>query len=206
MSSPAGDSRPWVGELTEFDLGHRGLEHVKRSLEGGLDLARLIPGLVDLTQGRCFTFLPPSTPPERRFSFLEGGLVRGVAASSVFSTLVLGALLSARYGLLVAENALARCGDPVLDGEPAERFCVGNDVYEYVTAEAATRDAIKRAFRTADAGYTLNAIVTTPTRRVSLPRSRAIASGTVLGEVAEHTALVLTRAYDGEGFVVWVPR
>jgi hypothetical protein len=206
MGSPVGDSLSWAGELMEFDLGRRGLEHVEGALEGGLTLAQLVRSAVDLSQGRCFTFLPSSTLEERRFNFLEGGLIRVASANSVFATLVQGALLSARHGVFVAENALARREDPVLDREPTERFCFGDDIYEYVTAEAVRRDAIAEAIRMADAGYTLNAVIATPTEGISLPRSRATASETVLREVAEHVALVLTRAYDGEGFVVWVPR
>jgi hypothetical protein len=205
MGSAVEDSPSWAGELTEFDLGRRGLEHVEGALEGGLSLARLVRREIDLSRGRCFTFLPPSTPEERRFNFLEGGLIRVAPANSVFATLAQGALVSARHGVLVAENALARREDPVFDREPAERFCFGDDVYEYVTAEAVTLDAIEDAFRIADAGYTLNAVVATPSEGIFLPRSRATASETVLRKVAEHVALVFTRAYDGEGFVVWVP-
>jgi len=196
---------PIFGDLTEFDLGVQGMQHVKRSLEGGLGLSRLIVESFDLNVGRCFTLLPSSTPQRTTLDFLEGGLQKVNTTNMVFATLLQGVLLTTSFGILVAENSLARCDDPIIDGEPVHRFCVKGAVYEYVPSRDITRKGIESAIRIADAGYRLNLVATTPRRKISLPRSRSTANEGVLHDLALGAAIVLVRAYDGEGFVAWVP-
>jgi hypothetical protein len=147
--------------------------------------------------------LPEGTSPDLVTRFEQGGVAPGGVATIALARIIEPTLYGSSTRVFVAENALAKRTDPTLEAEPVKRFSLGEELYEYVRAVGAGRDQIASVLRLADAGYSLNAIVSTiPTSSV-LPEHRGDAGIEIIDQMALNVELVAARAYDGEGYVVW---
>lgn len=181
--------------LDRMALGAEGIAYVDTALQQGLTLSRLVRE-VDLSAGSAYTLVPSGTPPPRLRRWTEGGLMpsdRGLEALVA----ELQPLVQASSAILVAENAMAKPEDEVIQSRVEDYFIYDQEVYEYRTAPS-VRDEIKACLRRADAGYSLNAVVA---EGVAPPSDRV--GEDYLRNVLDGLVLIVTRAYDGEGFVLW---
>ena len=182
--------------LRQRRLGDAGRRRVRDCVAAGLTLGRLLAEQLDFERGVATTFAPPGASDARLLQWDEGGLLRAPVG---WQRLVdhLGLWLGRRDRVLVAENVLARPPDPVLRHASGSRFFVADEVYEYLVAGSA-EGSIEATLRRADAGYSLNAVVTSVERG-----PQAIEDVGFLHQLVSRVEVVVTRAYDGEGFVVW---
>lgn len=190
--------------LKEVELGAAARDYIVATLSRGLILARLTLERLDLDRGGFVTVVPGDASAERAGQFDMGGLVQGAVITEYVAQRIVNHQHLAG-DVFIAENALARCADPEHPADPPQRFCVGDGVFEY--ADCAQSTDVLRAISMADAGFSLNGFVTAKqSSRVRLPTHRRQASKRLLGELASATNLILVRAYDGEGFVLWERR
>jgi hypothetical protein len=182
--------------LVKYDLGSSGAGWVRKSLTEGAALAMLLSRRTDFADGTVFTFAPEGVDDRRLKRFEEGGLIRGTAALDTLALQLQQALRpDARY--LIAENAQARPSDQFLRILEGARFSIHDSVYE-IAAPQSTTSSIRDCLRRADAGYTLNAVVSS----LSRPPGQ-LEDLEFLAEVVKKTFIVIVRAYDGESFVCW---
>lgn len=184
--------------MQRVDLGAEGISRVSSALSGGLTLARLVLEGTDLSAGRAYTMVPRGTPRSRLFRWEEGGLMSSAQGLKALSA-ELRPLLKSPAAVLVAEDAMARPDDESLKEQSDAHFTYGEEVYEYRVAPA-DRDGIRSCLRIADACYTLNAVLA-----AGVGPPAAGVSKDYLQRGVDGTRLVATRAYDGEGFVLWRP-
>lgn len=191
-------SWPNAVPLDRVDLGADGISRVSSALSDGLTLARLVLEGTDLSAGRAYAMVPRGIPRPRLLRWDEGGLMSSDQGLKAVSA-ELRPLLQGPHSVLVAEDALASASDPVIQKQSGGCFTYSKEVYEYGVAPA-DRDGIESCLRMADAGYTLNAVVAQGVEPPANPEDERY-----LRRIAEGTRLVVTRAYDGEGFVLWRP-
>lgn len=186
-------------EVVEFDMGTAGCGYLHDTFSQGLTLAKRVLERTDLSAGRVTTWAPSNTPASRLLSWDEGGLVPASLVTKMVVDTITLQMPTITNAVMVAENALAHCSDPIVRQAPVGRFCYGEEVYEYTTALGG-RGEVNKALRRADADFSLNAVVAS--RTASGPVGRAPGLD-FLEELASGVCLLLARAYDGEGFVVW---
>lgn len=181
--------------LDRINLDAEGIAYVNATLEHGLMLSQLVRQ-VDLSAGSAYTLVPSGTPPSRLRRWSEGGLM---PSNQGLEALVaeLWPLLQMPSTVLIAENAMARPQDELIQSRSTGYFTHRREVYEYRVAPS-DFDDIRRCMRAADAGYSLNAVVA---EAVAPPPDR-VGEG-YLERVVDGLRMIVTRAYDGEGFVLW---
>lgn len=179
--------------LVRFDLGEAGRHRVVESLSAGLQLGAQLAAEFERGTGDAFTFAPSGSDGARLLRWDQGGLLAAPDGMQHLAHHLQNRLMEPMR-LLVIENAMAHRTDPVLSANGGRRFFVGDEVYEYVGPGADVTQIEECPLR-ADAGYSLNGLLAVAPR---LPR------------VAEdhhflttlRPELLITRAYDGEGFVL----
>lgn len=191
-------------DLIEIELGAAGQHHVKDHLMTGGTLAKFLLGQVELDEGVTSALVPPGTSIDRACRFDEGGLMASSQSYTEAGVLISSLLAAATNDMVfVAENAMARVGDPDVELE-RWRFALGSEVCEYRTGAHSTPTDVRDALVTANASYTLNGFVLPLPRTKRLPEFCATADQSLLEDFGR-PRLVLVRAYDGEGFVFWMP-
>ena len=183
-------------------VGQQGVEYVELAFEHGLSLAHAVLRSVDLPAGDCLALVPSDIGEGIVPDFAHGGLGQSRATVSGLASLV-AERLRVDGGAFIAENAMARSSDPVRPDDPAARFSFDEEVYEYALAEQATVSRLASLIQLADAGYSMNAVLSTAHVGGELPERLAPIDSEKLRRVAAGAVLLVARAFDGEGFVLW---
>lgn len=183
--------------LVRCELGNAGGYRVAEALSAGLQLGVQLSAKLKSEAGDAFTFAPPGSDSTRLLRWNEGGLLVGQVAIHHLAR-YLHRRLSDSSCLLILENAMARRTDPVLSSNTGRRFFIDDEVYEYV-GRSATATEIEECIRRADAGYSLNGVLASVRRMPGVIEEPEYLA-------ALKPQLLITRAYDGEGFVLWERR
>jgi hypothetical protein len=173
------------------EIGEFGLELVRESLLGGLSFGKEC--VASVVGGRCYSLVPHDAQPPNG---LHVGLGVSSAGPAPFEDLgdMLESSESSRF--LVAECNLSVPTDPVLQQVP--NVCIGRgEVYRVLLFEGAA--SIADALMSPGSGYPTNVLVV---EQASSP-SLALETGDI-PRVAQMVTSVVARAFDEDGFVVWV--
>jgi hypothetical protein len=204
--------------LQTFDLGERGLAHLRQFLIGVNTLCAALSEILE--SGDVFTIAPAGTPLERLYAFASGGLLPenldppDVAQLPDCSTLApIIALTNEHVALLhqtmqAAPGALLVVEDCVqnwrLDRERIEpsAFGVEEEVYHLLPSHASS-DEIDAMLRIAHLPWHgVEAVCLTP---LSLSAQRECTPQS-LRRTALSAVLFTCSAYDGEGYLAWRKR
>ena len=195
--------------LEEVQLGGPGNVWLVYSLHGGHTLSQEV-----LRQGRFFGHNSGSTFTICPKGARAGHLLDFTVASMGFSEPAVPLVhdhIAQRCGLdrhlLVSDDPVARPSDPWLTNKPDvqdQTFSSGNELYHWRRPTRSTTPAaglVDLLRWTGD--YPMNAFVIAEDQGRSIgPRSEVTAGDLVA--LSEAVQAIITRAYDGNGFVVWV--
>jgi hypothetical protein len=204
--------------LQTFDLGARGLAHLRQYLFGVNSLCSALSEILET--GRIFTTAPPDTPLERLYEFESGGLLPenlnptdvtrledGSTLAPIISltdehiTLLHQTMQSAPGSILIVEDHVARWLEDRERVEPSA-FGVDNEVYHLVSSDASP-DEIDDVLRIAHLPWHgVEAVCTTP---LTLSAQRECTPD-ALRRTALSAMLFTCSAYDGEGYLAWRKR
>ena len=187
--------------LQEIELGEAGLAWVRKSLESGNTLAKLLLGR-RLEVGRVFTYLAPGVSPDRAAEFRRGGLFSDVPSEidAKWPAVVTAYLASADGRFCVVEDIAGR-GDPVMDS-PGERYFVqGSDVYDFLPSGVWTHEEIRHFLSKARQYPSVCALTKIPVGPSLSPRQEVPIE--TLQLLASNTSHILVGAYDEESYVLW---
>lgn len=185
-------------DLDVVDLGDAGCAYVRSQLATDKALTNRLLSSVDFDSGRATTTVPAGTPRERLERWNQSILHPTSSLGLRPMAREIGALEPTSELVLVAEDYNRRPSSPSVLAEPTGRFIHGDEVYEYCT-DLSDEDRVIATLHRADWDWVLNAVVS----RARPPRDHE--DGWYLDDLAANVQLVLVRAYDGEGFVVWQP-
>ncbi len=183
-------------------VGQQGAEYLHSAFEGGLSLAQEVLRSVDISEGACVSLVPGGARDDLVDDFARGGLgPTGVAVAGLAT--VVEERQTVGGGVFIAENAMAKPSDPTSPEDPAARFSFGEEVYEYSRAVEASVGRLEALIQHADAGYSMNAVLSTSDVARELPEHLGSIDSERLRRLAAGAVMLVARAYDGEGFVLW---
>jgi hypothetical protein len=195
--------------LESIELGGPGNVWLVNSLWSGKTLARYVLDrgrFFEVKSGHTFTICPKGARPGHLLDFtLASVRFTESAERHVYQYIAERCGLGSQ--LLVAEDSVARPSDPWLANETAVRdltFSFGEELYHWrrpgdpLNGSAILQDVLQWT-----GGYPMNAFaISRDAGRIAGPR--AIVSRKDLESLAVNVEAIITRAYDGQGFVIWV--
>lgn len=178
------------------DITNLATPWLRTRLSRGKLLSRTVLHRIDLDNGTAVTFVEPNVADASLVRWEVGGIA-SCRSSTDQLVKTIHESIQGQQLYFVAENADARASDPHLRRAGGKRFCVGDDVYEFVSP-GASEDDIRQCIYRADAGYTLNGFV------ISLGRTpSSVETVELFQNIPAGPEIIVVRAYDGESFVVW---
>lgn len=204
--------------LQTFDLGERGLAHLRQYLTGVNTLCSALSEILDV--GKVFTIAPAGTSLERLYEFEAGGLLQEnldppnvtrlkdgstlaptLALTDEQVTLLHQSMLAAPGAVLLVEDCVRRWSADQAYLEPSA-FRVDDEVYHLVPPGASS-DEIDNALRIAHLPWHGVEAVCTAPPELSVERE---CTPDALRRTALSAPLFTCSAYDGEGFLAWRKR
>jgi hypothetical protein len=181
------------GDVQTVDLGETGLAYVIAQMQAGKTLSALVAERIQASDCMVWTRAPAGTSDERILSLRSGGQFYDPTGLSYFYGYIAKIMNDTPGSVLVAEDAVGYRTDPAIERNPHGRFFVGDEVYSFATTPSVEEvfDAIDKSTN----AWVLSAFVGIPGR----PPAR-IESEAYLQELANTVRLVITSAYDGEGY------
>ena len=139
----------------------------------------------------------PRLPDNPRWSGPIGG------ASKLAATTVIVELTEAEGGFVIGEDFMARPGDRFLKEEPTTLIAY-DQVYQWSGTTDVPFDTAHEVVGLSNAIFVSNIVVAVPDDSNVDPDSFSTPEE-IVDYAANHAAAVLTGAYDGEGYILWVP-
>ncbi|MGH7425173.1 MAG: hypothetical protein ACREJP_03300, partial [Candidatus Methylomirabilales bacterium] len=106
------------------------MDHVLSSRKGGLTLAKLVLGKVDLARGEVFTHLPENVDPHAVLTFDQGGIISDWAPHQHLEEIVYSRF-AGRSFVFIGEDASASASDPFIQRIRQGVFFYGQEVYHW---------------------------------------------------------------------------
>lgn len=183
-------------------LTQAGAAWMRESLGSGHALAKALLTTWDIDLGTTYAIVAPGFP-------LAGldtpGSAQGVSGSPDSAELLdifVEGRLGGAWGLVVVEDPYMRPTDPIFAKFATESVIYEDEVYAWTSsASNDSRGSVGRFIR-ASGGYPTNAIVLSESR--TFPPAGHLTSED-LSAFAKGARMIVVTAYDGEGFIAWLP-
>lgn len=187
----------------KVSLGEEARAYIQRSLRAGLTLGGLIARRINLAEGDVFAFLPQDVDHRAFSEFRYGGIARHASAAARVEERIREFSGRQPPALFVAENAVAACTDPLVQKYATSTFCYRGEVYHWLELKEVEPQDVLATMRMANSGWLLNCLVSSLASPGDPRFALTNCTITTLDVLADRTELVVVRAYDGEGYVVW---
>lgn len=154
--------------------------------------------------GSVFASVPEETTEAQSKEFESGWLHRSSDVGQVYRLMSDALKGLGPTALLVAEDFLRRCSDPYLPNLDREtQFCIDGQLVTYGDQQLSADD-VGLILSATDCDRWHHAAVVEPSVSLDLPTGRAVISDELVGPLMAHPKAALARAYDGQGYVVWI--
>ena len=190
--------------FTAIDVGDSAAEHVSRALETPMALGRHLATSLDREAGRYRAVVPVGTTIERAREYRDGGLAGYVSSLVAATAIVWDALQTAPDTFLFSEEVLAAPDSETFMPASTTRIIDGQ-AHNVLDVGDVSVGAVLGVLQFSDAGFSLNAVVARLGSRLPARTAEDTPTKTLLVAASDRIALLIVRAYDGEGFVVWTP-
>jgi hypothetical protein len=185
-------------------LGTEGREYLASSWAMGHSLSRSLLKSEPFAAGSVFASIPEEITEAQSREFTSGWLHRSSDVGDVHRLMadVLNGLRST--ALLVVEDFERHCDDPQWPGaDEYEQFCLGGRLVTYGNQSLSTDD-VGQILSWTDSNWIHHAAIVEPLVSLNLPKGRAVIDDEVVDQLMAHPKAALARAYDGQGYVVWI--
>lgn len=210
-------------QFKKFYLGAAGIKFVRQYLSNGLTLAQLLLERLPLDRGTVTTYLPEEVTKEEAEEFESGGKIktdpslRETRVSEdgrkwIFTpvqdnlALIMPHLLAYMFEnhdrICIFENASGGAEDPCIVKIHSNIYLYHNEVYHFVNPANIDSSSIETAIRKARS-YRLLGVGTSVNGEKYRDTQKRTVNIEELKMFAKNTEILVVRAYDGEGYLIW---
>lgn len=196
--------------------GIAAFEYLSNQLElGGKSLSRLI-SLLQLKEGKIYSFAPKHTSKKSLFEFNKGGIY-SLTKKNIFENGLIAIrndskkiILNLLYeyinknndNLCIFEEPNAIPSDKWISNSKMEYAFLGNEIY-YLFQKSNNKVDLEKAFKTSEGYYFLCVLSTVKSYNRPQFLIKKEINSNLLSEIVENLSCFFIRAYDGEGYLMW---
>ena len=187
-------------ELTNFELNFRqAYDFLSDNLSGVNLFCDLILKNIDFQKGSFFTILPSETNEENIHQFKIGGIATGVrnfTRGYVYKSLMMNKNLSF---VIDSYNETFEEGydTPLFQ---LHGYSYKNELYYILNESDVSKDAVTSCFQASDTIWHSLSVLTN--FQVNIPPNATLHEQD-LNKIVDNTELIITQAYDQEGYIFW---
>jgi hypothetical protein len=185
-----------IGDAMCYEVAG-GINWIRESLEAGGRMSGALLRLVDPTGGAVYVCVAEQGP-ERDIELAFGFESRGAAVASARAAIEL--VVGTNAGLLLAENSVARPGEPAAVARIGTTVTAGATVLAAYEAAGRSSDEIGDFLFSVPSGYPTNAIATVAASSLSQLKDL---TDSELDDLVRGTRAMIVRAFDSESLLVW---
>jgi hypothetical protein len=187
-------------------LGAGGLAYIRKRLEGGKTLAKLLLERLDLSRGSVWAYLPANMPETQAQRFDEWNMPPSGRTESPVERIVWRLLSERENAVGVWEDAQVSANGVWVQNHPDEPLaCIGDDVYCIVSQRNLTQETFNDAIGSMVAWWGSPAILATPTAKALAPllEPQPLLTPARLEPLVTSLHMLFFLAYDGLEYICW---